>query len=93
MSNRRKIDRDRLRRVLARDMASPRVRQQPDRRVRACCKSRQGFPHFAGCAKLAPVVQLTVDEDTGRANREWLNSDEVRARVDALPDGEVTVRL
>lgn len=49
MSNRRTIDLGRL----AAAMAKPHTpRPQPDRRVRACCKSRQGFPHEAPCMKL-----------------------------------------
>jgi hypothetical protein len=93
VSNRRTINVDKLTRALARDMTSPRASNQPDRRPRACCGSRQGFPHFAGCAKLPPVVQLVVDEDMGRAIQARLGSDEVRARIDALPDAQMTVKL
>jgi hypothetical protein len=74
VSNRRAINVDKLTRVLARDMTSPAVRNQPDRRVRACCGSRQGFPHFADCVKLVPAVQLTASEAMARAAQEAARS-------------------
>ena len=89
MGNKRKIDLARLRRVLEKP---PRPRMQPDRRPRACCGSRQGFPHFDRCPRLAPAPQLVVDEDMSRGCQAWLDSDTIRIRVDELPDGEATVR-
>jgi hypothetical protein len=74
VSNRRAIDVDKLTRVLARDMTSPAVRNQPDRRPRACCGSRQGFPHFAGCAKLVPAMQPTAGEAMASAAQEAARS-------------------
>src|SRR5580698_816735 len=80
MSNRRVINVDKLTRVLARDMTSPAVRNQPDRRVRACCGSRQGFPHFAGCAKLVPAMPPSAIVTPALA-------DELRELYGTLPDG------
>lgn len=90
MSNRRKIDLIKLAAVLDKP---PTVRQLPDRRVRACCKSRQGSPHMLGCTRGKGPFQLTVDEDMDRANRAWLESDPARSRIDALPDGEITITV
>ena len=90
MSNRRTIDLVKLRGVLTRPRPP---RQQPDRRVRACCASRQGFPHAVGCTRCKGPVQLVVTPEMAAANRAWLDSDTVRARIDALPDGEMRVRL
>ena len=90
MSNTRHIHLVKLRGVLTR----PRVpRPQPDRRVRACCASRQGGAHAVGCTRCKGPVQLVVTPEMAAANRAWLDSDTVRARVAALPDGEMTVKL
>lgn len=91
MSNRRTIDLANLARVLAK----PRTRRpQPDRRVRACCPSRQGGVHELGCTRGKGPVQLrelTEGDDADRANQEWLDSDTVRSRIDALPDSEIRI--
>ena len=93
MSNRRKIDLIKLAAVLDKP---PPLTRLPDRRVRACCKSRQGSAHLTGCTRAKDPVQLrelTPGEDAGRANQEWLDSDMIRSRVDALPDGEMTITV
>ena len=48
MSNRRKIDLIKLAAVLDRP---PPLTRLPDRRVRACCASRQGSAHLPGCTR------------------------------------------
>jgi hypothetical protein len=60
VSNRRKIDLIKLAAVLDKP---PAVRRLPDRRVRACCTSRQGSPHLADCDRptWASARQLADD--------------------------------
>lgn len=93
MSNRRRIDLEQLARVLAKPRAP---RPQPERRVRACCPSRQGDSHGPSCTRpgkgWTPVQLREMTPDEARANQAWLDSDTVRSRVDALPDGEIRAR-
>lgn len=63
MGNRKKLDLAKLTRVLAKP---PAPRPQPDRRVRACCGSRQGFPHFGGCGRRkadGPALPATTEAE------------------------------
>ena len=79
MSNRRKIDLIKLAAVMDKP---PPLTRLPDRRVRACCASRQGSPHGDGCTRAKDPVQLRA-------------SDASRSLVAPLPDGEmkITVRV